>query len=130
MHRRGAHGTVVLAQDRLTGREVAVKAIPLGTTNAAVVERELCNQLLAAGHPNVVQLQVSLTSAQPLTYRDRKAVRFVILLECSLAAVQQAGKQPASVVDVSICNVSPSLSRLSEPLAIMLSSSAAPLSYG
>jgi hypothetical protein len=59
--RRGGTGFVQEAVDTATGQHVAVKFIPRVATgyDPAAVSGELLNQRLCAGHPNIIQLQVS-----------------------------------------------------------------------
>ena len=49
------------AVDTVTGRHVAVKFIPRAAAgyDPTAVSGELLNQRLCAGHPNIIQLQVS-----------------------------------------------------------------------
>ena len=59
---RGSSGTVSLAVEVATGRQVAIKQIPVGPCfKAEAVLRELENQQLCRGHPHIIQLQVSCT---------------------------------------------------------------------
>jgi len=54
---RGSSGFVLLALDRQTGQQVAIKFIPTGAAfKEASIQRELTNQAMCSGHPHIVQL--------------------------------------------------------------------------
>lgn len=58
MLNRGASGYVQLARDRRTGQQYAIKYIFRGDNfDARSISRELMNQRMCNGHPNVIQLQ-------------------------------------------------------------------------
>ena len=59
---RGSSGAVFMALETASGRQVAIKRIPLRPRfRADAVLRELENQQLCRGHPHIIQLQVSCT---------------------------------------------------------------------
>lgn len=59
LYRRGSSGFVLLALDRQTGQQVAIKFIPTGAAfKEASIQRELTNQAMCSGHPHIVQLLV------------------------------------------------------------------------
>jgi len=64
MLNRGASGFVQLARDRRTGQLFAIKYIPRGESfDVRTISRELMNQRMCSGHPNVIQLhEVFLTT--------------------------------------------------------------------
>lgn len=59
---RGSSGFVLLALDRVTMQQVAVKCIPTGPSfKVASVQRELTNQAMCSSHPHIVQILVTLS---------------------------------------------------------------------
>ena len=64
---RGSSGTVCLAVEAETGRRVAIKQIPVRPRfKADAVLRELANQRLCRGHPNIIQLEACCLQVPPL----------------------------------------------------------------
>ena len=58
--RRGASGFVQLAMDTRTGQRYAFKFIQRGDSfDVKTISRELMNQRMCYGHPNIIQLKAS-----------------------------------------------------------------------